>query len=185
MPWLTRACSCVLLSAWKGLCSTHPVCHRCYCQPAFTFLYLIIAHHVRSQAAICGNTSCCEVPPSWAHMCPIMQILHHRKVLLFVMFESADLTMAAFCRDYSSADVLTTANALQASKLQSLSVACGRVRVPKAYTNVTLTVASWYATWYDVNSTQSTECQQAAQQVNQTGNALCFSCRAQVSMTHW
>lgn len=63
------------------------------------------------------------------------------------------------CRDYSADDVLTTADALQRSRLQSLSVACGRVRLPKAYANVTLSVASMC----DVNST---ECQQAAQLVD-------------------
>ncbi len=67
------------------------------------------------------------------------------------------------CRDYTAADVLTTANALQRSKLQTLSVACGRVRVPRAYANVTLSV-----TGCDDNST---ECQQAAQLADQ-GNAF-------------
>lgn len=67
------------------------------------------------------------------------------------------------CRDYSAADVLTTANALQKSQLQTLSVACGRVRIPKAYANVTLSV-----TGYDGNST---ECQQAAQLADD-GNAI-------------
>ncbi|DBB14474.1 TPA: hypothetical protein ACH3X3_004761 [Trebouxia sp. C0006] len=61
--------------------------------------------------------------------------------------------------DYTAADVLTTANALQRSKLQTLSVACGRVRVPRAYANVTLSV-----TGCDDNST---ECQQAAQLADQ------------------
>ncbi len=67
------------------------------------------------------------------------------------------------CRDYTAADVLTTANALQRSKLQTLSVACGRVRVPRAYANATLSVMGC-----DDNST---ECQQAAQLVDQ-GNAF-------------
>ena len=66
------------------------------------------------------------------------------------------------CRDYSAADVLTTADALQKTQLQTLSVACGRVRIPKAYANVTLSV-----TGYDGNST---ECQQAAQLADD-GNA--------------
>ncbi|KAL0035306.1 hypothetical protein WJX77_000193 [Trebouxia sp. C0004] len=57
--------------------------------------------------------------------------------------------------DYTAADVLTTANALQRSKLQALSVACGRVRVPRAYANVTLSVTGC--------ADNSTECQQAAQ----------------------
>ncbi|DBA74581.1 TPA: hypothetical protein ACH3X2_009453 [Trebouxia sp. C0005] len=57
--------------------------------------------------------------------------------------------------DYTAADVLTTANAMQKSKLQTLSVACGRVRVPRAYANVTLSVSGC--------ADNSTECQQAGQ----------------------
>ena len=77
----------------------------------------------------------------------------------------SDLTVLCTfcCRDYTAADVLTTANALQRSKLQTLSVACGRVRIPRAYANVTLSV-----TGCDDNST---ECQQAAQLADQ-GNAF-------------
>lgn len=59
--------------------------------------------------------------------------------------------------------MLTTANALQRSKLQTLSVACGRVRVPRAFANVTLSVMGC-----DDNST---ECQQAAQLADE-GNAF-------------
>ena len=78
------------------------------------------------------------------------------------------------CRDYSIGDVLTTANALQRSPLQTLSVACGRVRVPKAYANVTLSVAGIC----DDNSTSadSTECQQAAQVADQNGEVPTLPC---------
>ena len=91
------------------------------------------------------------------------------------MQSKRDLTaLCTFCcRDYTAADVLTTANALQRSKLQTLSVACGRVRVPRAFANVTLSVIGC--------NDNSTECQQAAQLVDQgdafsaLGISLCLS----------
>ena len=65
----------------------------------------------------------------------------------------------AVCRDFSVNDVVTTAGALRQSKLQSTSVACGRVHVPKANSAITLSVAG-------TADDNSTECQQAAQLVH-------------------
>lgn len=71
------------------------------------------------------------------------------------------------CREFTADDVLTTANALQSSKLQFLSVACGRVRIPKAYANVTLSVSGCAVQ-------NSTECQQTSQLANNTSKScLC------------
>ena len=74
-------------------------------------------------------------------------------------------------RDYSADDVLTTANACKASensRLQALSVACGRVRVPKASANITLSVSS-------TAEENSTECQQSAQLASDNGMHCCLA----------
>lgn len=74
----------------------------------------------------------------------------------------------ALCyRDYSVDDVVTTANAVERSRLQALSVACGRVRVPDAYTKILLSVTSCEQEIGPKNN--STECQQAAQLAADSG----------------
>lgn len=61
-------------------------------------------------------------------------------------------------RDFSADDVIVTANAQKASRLQAMSAACGRIYVPKARSQVTLSVAG-------TADDNSTECQKAAQLV--------------------
>ena len=78
-------------------------------------------------------------------------------------------------RDYSADDVLTTANAMERSRLQALSVACGRVRVPKAYTNITLSVTSWHQGI--IPEENSTECHLAAQVASDNGEHWCSAWR--------
>lgn len=66
-----------------------------------------------------------------------------------------------------------TANAMKRSRLQALSVACGRVRVSKAYANITLSVTSYQQ---GVTSKgNSTECQLAAQVASDNGMHWCLS----------
>ena len=60
---------------------------------------------------------------------------------------------------------------MERSRLQALSVACGRVRVPKAYSNITLSVTS---SLQGVTSEEnSTECQMAAQVASDSGEQWC------------
>lgn len=75
-------------------------------------------------------------------------------------------------RDFSADDVLTTANAVEQSRLQALSVACGRVRVPEAYTKISLSVVSCQQE-IDLQD-NSTECQQAAQLAADNGKLCNF-----------
>lgn len=75
-------------------------------------------------------------------------------------------------RDLSADDVVTTANAVERSRLQALSVACGRVRVPEAYTNISLSVTSCEQDIDPENN--STECQQAAQLAADSGKHCCL-----------
>ena len=93
------------------------------------------------------------------HSSPVIQLDGVDHVLQIRKTCRANVTLTVLCtfccRDYTAADVLTTANAMQKSKLQTLSVACGRVRVPRAYANVTLSVSGC--------ADNSTECQQAGQ----------------------